>query len=320
MQPDGKGRKRQQQSRFQKGGGWSVEGKVFGCFRNEDCVVKMKVEMYLIVRRRVFDSLIEEDEEIEVVKISLGRSQKMASMDGRKMEANLHERGVGLHIRNKEKRKMEKYVICSECHQGGDNGLVLHCELGDSPAHTYCVALGREESEGNWYCGGCTPVALGSSCPKFKNVLLVDICQSLPGRASPVAHVREIIELHLMCSPFSQGFGNLSSRFSSRCVEGTSPVSGGGPPTLSERRWTHHQIQQLLQNRRINSTTSRRNSILATNSISNFHSLQIDPSRERATQRSGMQDVGTSYHITHALRRDKATIFIHACRVGTLWQ
>ncbi|KAF7817956.1 PHD and RING finger domain-containing protein 1 [Senna tora] len=193
-----------------------------------------------------------------------------------------------------------EYVICSECHQGGDDGLMLLCDLCDSPAHTYCVGLGREVPEGNWYCDGCRPVALGSSSSQVQEGGAdprVTI-QSLPGRPSPVVHARESIDLNLISSPrpsFNQGFGNLS-RFSGRTAEGASPVSGGGAPTLSERRWIHRQIQQLLSMDRMASTTGRSNGILATNSTSNLYSSQNDQSRETTTQDTRTQDAGTSYH------------------------
>nr|KYP74373.1 PHD and RING finger domain-containing protein 1 [Cajanus cajan] len=146
-----------------------------------------------------------------------------------------------------------EYVICSECHQGGDDGLMLLCDICDSPAHTYCVGLGQEVPEGNWYCNGCRPVALGSSSSQVQEA-------------------------------FNQGFGHLpSSRFSSRSVEGASPVSGGAP-TLSERRWIHRQIQQLLSIDRMASTPGRTNGISATSSTSNLYSPQIDQSCEQVHQ------------------------------------
>jgi hypothetical protein len=46
-------------------------------------------------------------------------------------------------------------VACIECNQSGDDSLMLLCDICDSSAHTYCVGLGREVPEGNWYCGGC---------------------------------------------------------------------------------------------------------------------------------------------------------------------
>ncbi|KAI9081042.1 hypothetical protein K1719_037022 [Acacia pycnantha] len=196
-----------------------------------------------------------------------------------------------------------EYVFCSECHQGGDDDLMLLCDLCDSPAHTYCVGLGREVPEGNWYCDGCRPVALGSSSSQAKEGVADSRAatgQSLPGRPSPAVHARETIDLNLMSSPraaFSQGFGNFSSRFSGRSVEGASPVSGGGAPTLSERRWIHRQIQQLLSLDRMTSAASRSNGISATNSTSNLYGSQNDQSRLTATQDTRTQNVGTSsYH------------------------
>jgi hypothetical protein len=46
-------------------------------------------------------------------------------------------------------------VVCIECNQGGDDSLMLLCDICDSSAHTYCVGLAREIPEGNWYCGAC---------------------------------------------------------------------------------------------------------------------------------------------------------------------
>ncbi|KAJ4968965.1 hypothetical protein NE237_015666 [Protea cynaroides] len=43
-------------------------------------------------------------------------------------------------------------VVCMECHQGGDDNIMLLCDICDSPAHIYCVGLGWEVPEGNWYC------------------------------------------------------------------------------------------------------------------------------------------------------------------------
>ncbi|KAJ0978540.1 hypothetical protein J5N97_014014 [Dioscorea zingiberensis] len=48
-------------------------------------------------------------------------------------------------------------VVCIECQQGGDDYLMLLCDICDTPSHTYCVGLGREVPDGNWYCEGCRP-------------------------------------------------------------------------------------------------------------------------------------------------------------------
>ncbi|CAK8544569.1 unnamed protein product [Lathyrus sativus] len=193
-------------------------------------------------------------------------------------------------------------VICSECNLGGDDGLMLLCDICDSPAHTYCVGLGREVPEGNWYCDGCRPVALASlnSQAQERSADIRDTTQSQPSRPSPV-HIRESIDLNLMSSSpytsFGQGFGHLSSfRFSGRSAEGGSPMSGGGAPTVSERRRIHRQIQQLRSMDRMTSTTGRINGVSATSTISNLHSSEIDQSREPTSQYTMTQDVGTSYH------------------------
>ncbi|XP_006658989.1 uncharacterized protein LOC102715960 [Oryza brachyantha] len=54
-------------------------------------------------------------------------------------------------------------VVCIECNRGGDDNLMLLCDICDSSAHTYCVGLGREVPEGNWYCGGCRSGGEGPS-------------------------------------------------------------------------------------------------------------------------------------------------------------
>ncbi|XP_077219019.1 uncharacterized protein LOC143853171 [Tasmannia lanceolata] len=46
-------------------------------------------------------------------------------------------------------------MVCIKCRQGVDDNLLLLCDICDSCAHTYCVGLGREVPEGNWYCEGC---------------------------------------------------------------------------------------------------------------------------------------------------------------------
>ncbi|KAL0422082.1 UNVERIFIED_CONTAM: hypothetical protein Slati_3231100 [Sesamum latifolium] len=64
-------------------------------------------------------------------------------------------------------------VLCTECQQGGDDAFMLLCDLCDSPAHTYCVGLGREVPDGNWYCDGCRPTALASSTAQVLTLPLI---------------------------------------------------------------------------------------------------------------------------------------------------
>lgn len=187
---------------------------------------------------------------------------------------------------------------------------MLLCDICDSPAHTYCVGLGREVPEGNWYCDGCRPVALASLNSQIQERVADSrvSTQNPSVRSSPVLHSQESIDLNLTSSPgpsFSQGFRHFSSsRFSGRSTEGASPASGGG--TLSERRWIHRQIHQLLSTDRMTSTTGRTNSISALSSTSSLQNTQIDQSREPTTQHTRTQDVGTSYHtlVEERLRND----------------
>ncbi|KAH7300045.1 hypothetical protein KP509_24G042300 [Ceratopteris richardii] len=48
-------------------------------------------------------------------------------------------------------------VICMECQETCDEGLLLLCDRCDSAAHTYCVGLGRRVPHGDWYCRNCQP-------------------------------------------------------------------------------------------------------------------------------------------------------------------
>ncbi|KAJ9180310.1 hypothetical protein P3X46_008574 [Hevea brasiliensis] len=189
-------------------------------------------------------------------------------------------------------------VICTECREGGDDGLMLLCDLCDSPAHTYCVGLGRQVPEGNWYCDGCRPVAVGSSSSQAQ--------ESLPGqrttsnmfnRPSPVANNGEGLDPTLEPSPrfaFSQGVGNLSSpRFSSGDVQAASPVSGAGAPTLSVRRQIHRHIQNLLSISRMNNMAVRADGISAANLHSDPSNPQIDQCRETTIQNSRTQELGS---------------------------
>ncbi|KAF0904757.1 hypothetical protein E2562_036974 [Oryza meyeriana var. granulata] len=45
---------------------------------------------------------------------------------------------------------------CSICSLSNDDELMLLCELCDSAMHTYCVGLGTDIPEGDWFCMDCT--------------------------------------------------------------------------------------------------------------------------------------------------------------------
>ncbi|KAL3636962.1 hypothetical protein CASFOL_019261 [Castilleja foliolosa] len=148
-------------------------------------------------------------------------------------------------------------VLCSECHYGGDDALMLLCDLCDSPAHTYCVGLGHEVPEGSWYCDGCRPTALLSS----------PISQSLNNNSnyynnnnpthpdhggnnnngsssSPARETFDLNEMYVPETPLTQINREQSSP--SRYFSGD-PIPAA--TTLFERRRIHHTVQQLFNNR-----------------------------------------------------------------------
>ncbi|KAE8675425.1 Detected protein of confused Function [Hibiscus syriacus] len=192
-------------------------------------------------------------------------------------------------------------VFCSECHQGGDDELMLLCDLCDSSAHTYCVGLGREVPDGNWYCDGCRPVALGSSGSQVQDSLPDQRTNNLYNRFSPVVIVGESLDSNVVPSPrmpLTPGFVGISSpRFPSVDVTAGSPVSGAGAPTLTGRRWLHRQIQNLRSINRMNLMAGRGDGIPAVNTDIDFVNSHIDQSRGPTVQQARIQDVGTQPQI-----------------------
>ncbi|KAH9689584.1 F18C1.6 protein [Citrus sinensis] len=181
-------------------------------------------------------------------------------------------------------------VICSECHQGGDDGLMLLCDICDSSAHTYCVGLGRVVPEGNWYCDGCRPVALGSSSSQAQDPLpdLRTASTNLHNRPSPIVSFGEGFDPYSVSSPripLTPGSGNLSSpRFTVGDVQAASPGSGAGAPTLTGRRWIHRHIQNLLSMNRMNFMSGNNDGMPTANLNSENFNSQLDQGRETVVQ------------------------------------
>lgn len=143
-------------------------------------------------------------------------------------------------------------VLCTECQLGGDDALMLLCDLCDSPAHTYCVGLGHEVPEGNWYCEGCRPAAFASSNAQVLNPPPSHgASNNLSVGYSPGASLRatfDLNELYIPDIPLTPRTGfSRSPRFQD--FEAASPASGSGAYTVFERRRIQHQINQLLNNR-----------------------------------------------------------------------
>ncbi|KAL6324036.1 hypothetical protein AAG906_006307 [Vitis piasezkii] len=182
-------------------------------------------------------------------------------------------------------------VICTECHQGGDDGLMLLCDLCDSPAHTYCVGLGREVPEGNWYCEGCRPSQAQDPLSDHRTTQ-----NTLSDRPSPVGNIGEslVTSLSLLSTPFTQGIGiNISPRY--RNAEAASPVPASGASTLSGRRWIHRQIHQIRSNNRMSHVAVRNIGNSAPNSGSDFLNSQIDRGLDTASQHTKALETGTSH-------------------------
>lgn len=142
---------------------------------------------------------------------------------------------------------------------------MLLCDLCDSPAHTYCVGLGREVPDGNWYCDGCRPTALASS--NAEN----GVGNNLSMGSSPVTNVRETFDLneaYVPETPLSQV--SQSPRHSMGLFQPSSPSSGSGAFTVFDRRRIHRQIHHLLNNR--SRQSERSDGVASSSSINLFGS------------------------------------------------
>ncbi|KAL1546178.1 hypothetical protein AAHA92_22817 [Salvia divinorum] len=145
-------------------------------------------------------------------------------------------------------------VLCTECLQGGDDAFMLLCDLCDSPAHTYCVGLGREVPDGNWYCDGCRPTALASSNAQGLNSTPDHgPSNNLSVGSSPGYAVRETFDLneaYVPDTPLSEVSGHSQSpRYSVGHLQTTSPASGSGAFTLHDRRRIQRVIHRFLNSR-----------------------------------------------------------------------
>ncbi|KAM1095392.1 hypothetical protein EV1_010372 [Malus domestica] len=189
-------------------------------------------------------------------------------------------------------------VICTECHEGGEDGLMLLCDICDSPAHTFCVGLGREVPDGNWYCEGCRPVAMGSSSSQAqgRSSDQRNTNNILSNRPSPAVYFDEGIDLNVVSSPcpqFTQGF---SPRIPVGGFQAPSPLSGAAAPTLSGRRLIQRHIQQLLN---LNRTTymASMNERNSSNNLSNdFSNSQAARAREMTVQHTRTDEMEAAYH------------------------
>ncbi|KAM7273025.1 hypothetical protein ACFE04_027689 [Oxalis oulophora] len=198
-----------------------------------------------------------------------------------------------------------EHVICSECHEGGDDALMLLCDLCDSSAHTFCVGLGRQVPEGNWYCDGCRPVALASASSQNLDPLpdLRSTNSGLFNIPPPmVVNMGECFDPNFISSPlpiFNQVAVNIQSQFPVGDVPATSP--GAGASTLYGRRLVHRRMQDIFSNSRMNSMNVRTDGVLTANSSNELLNSEIDQAiRESLVQNSRAREmvplVDTLFH------------------------
>ncbi|XP_020176273.1 uncharacterized protein [Aegilops tauschii subsp. strangulata] len=153
-------------------------------------------------------------------------------------------------------------VVCIECNQGGDDNLMLLCDICDSSAHTFCVGLGREVPEGNWYCGGCRSSVEGPSHAQTQdrvvhrgdsNMNTADSSSGSLGRSTPSGVFQRPPPINVQ--PSLQGFDlNLSpietpeedKRAESHLSAEPVSTPTGRHATLDRRRALNRRIRILL--------------------------------------------------------------------------
>lgn len=139
-------------------------------------------------------------------------------------------------------------VLCMECQQGGDDNLMLLCDICDSSAHTYCVGLGNAVPEGNWYCDCCRSAGVGpSNLPPQSSMGPADPAPTeldLFVNMQPTAPSSSSLEIDLNAPPRDvlEDPGVGPSQVAS--------PSAGGAATLSGRRAIQNRIRILLSNTR----------------------------------------------------------------------
>ncbi|XP_019158600.1 PREDICTED: uncharacterized protein LOC109155376 isoform X2 [Ipomoea nil] len=175
-------------------------------------------------------------------------------------------------------------VICTECQQGGDDALMLLCDLCDSPAHTYCVGLGHEVPEGNWYCEGCRPTALETQ----QNLNLTPenrTSNNFSVGSSPVTNVRETFDLNEMYVPEAPLTQEACHVPSPRIGQAALSASGSVASTVSDRRRIQRQIHQILiNNGRMRQIDNRTTGAMTSVTGNYLFGSQIGQIRELAPQ------------------------------------
>ncbi|KAK9069667.1 hypothetical protein SSX86_011571 [Deinandra increscens subsp. villosa] len=171
-------------------------------------------------------------------------------------------------------------VICTECQNGGDDELMLLCDICDSSAHTFCVGLGREVPEGNWYCEGCRPTVFGTLNSQR---LTPDADRRLGNNASdlsssPIAGGFDLNEAYVPETPLTQ-----QTRI--HAEPNSSAPTGTVATTLRDRRRIHRQIHhRFLNNNRMNDFVGRSSGTSASSSGIRLFGNHLDQARLSVSQ------------------------------------
>lgn len=194
-------------------------------------------------------------------------------------------------------------VICTECQNGGDDALMLLCDICDSSAHTFCVGLGREVPEGNWYCDGCRPTVfenLSSRVTPIPDRILSNNASDLS--SSPIAGGFDLNELYVPETPLPQ---------QTRVQPEPNPASTGTvATTLRDRRRMHRQIHhRFLNNNRTNDLVGRFSETSASSSGIRLFGSQLDQARVSA---SSMHESSNFYP-----RTDQFSVQVHNSNLVT---
>ncbi|KAL5210261.1 hypothetical protein ABZP36_005884 [Zizania latifolia] len=190
-------------------------------------------------------------------------------------------------------------VVCIECNQGGDDNLMLLCDICDSSAHTYCVGLGREVPEGNWYCGGCR---LGGEGHPYHRSPVNGNSGVFGVTASIGTFERQRIDLNV--SPREVPWVNHSVESQASAV-GASNLSGRhGNATDSRRHQIHGLMRILLSRPRTLRPDMYDNGVQQSGSVPSTepnHRNFCDPLESKASQNTGSVPRGEPNHNFHAM-------------------
>lgn len=190
------------------------------------------------------------------------------------------------------RRMLDPYenVVCIECHQGGDDRLMLLCDICDSPSHTYCVGLGREVPEGNWYCQTCRSVGQDISYLQDQVFGTDQVGNSdflSRNGETEISAARVNANLQRSSQPSMREFDlNVSPRPVEDYGSMSQPI-GAGPQTVSGRHAMRQRIRIMLSN-------SRPRQIFEENHVSLSSTISD-------AMTSGQRQSGESLHTSHAL-------------------